>query len=120
MVVGVGTAVPNRKMDVFDVNTVPQLRLSSASTTYGELYADSVGDVRISSTGGNVRNQNENLWVCSGGSCDPTIAPVGQGNVVVENSVIFDNKFKMAKTGASTTVMYDSTDNPILEFDEGQ
>ena len=118
--VGVGTGAPSRRFNVFDVNSFPQLRFSQSTTTYGEVYVDSAGDVSISSTGGNIRNQDENLWVCSGGSCDPSVAPVGTGNVVVENSVIFNNNFKLKQIDASTTVMYDTTDNPILEFDEGQ
>lgn len=117
--VGVGTAVPSRKFDVLDVNNVPQLRLSQSSTTYAELYVDSVGDAQLSSTGGNIRYQNENLWVCSGGSCGVDI-PVDKGNVIVETAVIFNNKFKLKQINASSTIMYDTADNPILEFDEGQ
>jgi hypothetical protein len=117
--VGIG-ASPNRKLDVSDANSVPQLRLGQSASVYGEFYADSAGDVRVSSTGGNIRNNDENLWVCSGGSCDSSISPAGKGNIVVENAVIFDNKFKLKQIDASTTVMYDTTDNPIFEFDEGQ
>jgi len=118
--VGVGTGAPSRRFNVFDVNSIPQIRFSQSTSTYGEIYVDPTGDVSISSTGGNIRNQDENLWVCSGGSCDPSVTPVGTGNIVVENSVIFDNKFKLKQIDASTTVMYDTVDNPILEFDEGQ
>ena len=121
--VGVGTGTPGRKLNVLDVNSVPQLRLSQTDSLYGEFYVDSTGDLRISSNngnGGNVRMQNENLWVCSGGSCDSSILPVGEGNVVVETAVIFNNKFKLKQIDASTTIMYDTTDAPILEFDEGQ
>lgn len=51
--------------------------------------------------------------------------PGDKGNIVVETAVIFDNKFKLKRINASTTVMCDSldacdTDNAILEFDEGQ
>jgi len=121
--VGVGTATPGSKFNVFGVDSVPQLRISQSNSIFGELYVDSAGDIRISSNsgnGGNVRMQNENLWICSGGSCDPSIAPVGEGNIIVETAVIFNNKFKLKQIDASTTVMYDSADNPILEFDEGQ
>ncbi|MCK9351235.1 MAG: hypothetical protein WCT49_01655 [Candidatus Paceibacterota bacterium] len=121
--VGVGTADPGSKFNVFGVDSVPQLRISQSSVLFGELYVDSAGDVRISSNsgnGGNIRMQNENLWVCSGGSCDPSINPAGQGNVVVETAIILNNKFKLKQVDASTTIMYDSSDNPILEFDEGQ
>ena len=121
--VGVGTATPGSKFNVYGVDSVPQLRISQSSTLFGELYVDSTGDIRISSNsgnGGNVRMQDENLWICSGGSCDSSIVPAGQGNIIVETAVIFNNKFKLKQIDASTTVMYDSADNAILEFDEGQ
>jgi len=119
--VGVGTGSPGRKLDVLKADSNPQLRLSQSNSVYGELYADPSGDLQVSSTGGNIRNQNENLWVCSGGSCGVSSSDVaGEGNIIVENSIILDNKFKLKQTGPSTTTMYDSGDNPILEFDEGQ
>lgn len=120
--VGVGTAAPSRKFNILNVTSVPQFRLSQSSSVYGELYVDSAGDVRISSTGGNIRHNDENLWVCSGGSCDSAVTPVGNGNIVVETAVIFNNKFKFKlKTNAgatTTTVMLDSLGNEVLEFDE--
>ncbi len=117
--VGVGTNAPTRRFNVLDVNTSPQLRVSQSDSSYGEVYVDPAGDVQISSTGGNVRQADENLWVCSGGSCGVD-TPVDKGNIIVETSVIFNNKFKFKQTDASTTVMYDSIGDSILEFDEGQ
>lgn len=117
--VGVGTSTPGRKFNVLDVNSVPQLRLSQTGSVYGEFYADSAGDVRISSTGGNIRQNDENFWVCSGGSCGAT-TPVDKGNVIVETAVIFNNNFKLKQIDASTTIMYDTTNTEILQFDEAQ
>lgn len=116
---GVGTTTPNGKFNVLDQSSTPQLRLSQTGSVYGEFYTDASGDLQLSSTGGNIRNQNENLWVCSGGSCGAD-APAGAGNVIVETGVIFDNNFKFKQIDASTTIMYDTTDSPILEFDEGE
>ncbi|MFA5830899.1 MAG: hypothetical protein WC878_03665 [Candidatus Paceibacterota bacterium] len=121
--VGVGTALPGRKFNVLGLDSVPQLRLSQTEALFGEFYVDAAGDLRLSSNsgnGGNTRMANENLWVCSGGSCDASVVPTGEGNVVVETAVIFNNKFKLKQIDASTTIMYDSADNPIFEFDEGQ
>lgn len=119
--VGVGIAAPSRKVDVLDANSVPQLRLSQSGSVYGEFYVDSAGDVRISATGGNIRMNEDNLYVCSGGACGATSpADADKGNVIVETSIIFDNNFRFKQTGASTTIMYDTTNGPILEFDEGQ
>ena len=116
--VGVGTGAPARKFNVFGANSVPQFRLSQGSSVYSEFYIDSAGDVQLSSTGGNIRLQNENLWVCSGGSCAVS-TPADEGNIIIETSLIFDNSFKFKQDSASTT-MYDTLDNPILQFDEGQ
>lgn len=119
--VGIGTESPSRKFHVLDVNSAPQFRLSKSSSVYGEFYVDSAGDIRISATGGNIRMNEDNLWVCSGGACGATApADADKGNVIVETSIIFDNNFRFKQTDASTTIMYDTTNNPILEFDEGQ
>lgn len=125
--VGVGTTTPGRKFDVSNTSDAAQLRLGQTGYAYGELYADVNGDVQLSSNsgnGGNFRMQNENLWVCSGGSCDPAVVPVGEGNIVVETALIFDNKFKFklkVNPGATTTtVMLDSLGYETLEFDESQ
>ena len=117
--VGVGTVTPSRKFNVLDVNSVPQLRLSQSGSLYGEFYVDSAGDLRFSATGGNVRANDENLWVCSGGGCGVD-TPVDKGNAIVETSIIFGNKFRLKQIDASTTVMYDTTNTGILEFDEAQ
>ena len=121
--VGVGTSAPGSKFNVVGADSVAQLRVSQSGTVFGEFYVDPLGDVLLSSNsgnGGNIRMQNENLWVCSGGSCDVGVTPIGRGNIIVETALIFNNKFKLKQIDASTTIMYDTTDNPILEFDEGQ
>lgn len=117
--VGVGSVAPARKFNVLDANSTPQVRVGQTGSVYGEMYVDSAGDVQLSSTGGNIRNQDENLWVCAGGSCGAT-TPASKGNIIVETSVIFNNNFKFKQIDASTTIMYDTTDSSILEFDEGQ
>ncbi len=104
--VGVGTSTPDRRLDVLDTNSSPQLRLSQTGSVFGEFYVDPAGDIQISSTGQNVRLQDENMWVCSGGSCGAN-APPENGNLIVETSVILNNNFRIKQTGASTTVMYD-------------
>lgn len=122
--VAIGTSTATRKFNILDTSDNPQLQLvkenPSGLILTGEFRTDSAGDVRISSTGGNIRQNNENLWVCSGDGCatDAT-PPAGEGNMVIENSFIFDNGFKFKQDSASTT-MYDAQDNPILQFDDGQ
>jgi hypothetical protein len=123
---GMGTTTPDRKLSVANASDIPQLRLGITGYAYGEIYVDATGDLHFSSNskaGGNIRMLNENLWVCEGDAC-ALANPGTKGNVVVENAVIFDNKFKLQRINASTTVMCDSLDtcgtgNAILEFDEG-
>jgi len=51
--VGIGTTSPNRKLEVFDDTSAPQMRLSHDSTTYTEFQVSSLHDLHIntSSTG---------------------------------------------------------------------
>ena len=124
--VGIGASVPARQLDVANASDVAQLRLGVTGYGYGEIYVDALGDLHFSSnsgTGGNVKMLHENLWVCESGGC-ALATPADHGNIVVETAVIFDNKFKLRRINASTTVMCDSlaacdTNNAILEFDEG-
>ena len=119
--VGVGTTTATRKFNVFDTNSYAQFRVSQTSDLYGELYVvPTTGDLKISSTGGNIRYDSENLWICSGDGCAMAATPpTGEGNIVVENSFVFDNGFTFKQDSASTT-MYDASDVPILQFDDGQ
>ncbi|MFC1612628.1 hypothetical protein ACFL29_02140 [Patescibacteria group bacterium] len=114
--VGVGTSTASNKFNVLDETSNPQFRLSNSDSNYGEFYIDSAGDMRLSTQGKNIRMNDENLWVCDGGGCDFG-SPSGQGNIIVENAVYFDNGFYIKEIGASTT-MYDSANNAILQFDE--
>lgn len=108
-------------LDVSSNPSNPQLQLSQSATNHGEFYVDAAGDLHASSTGRNIRQNDENLWVCKDGSCGVEGTPPAEnGNVIVETGIMFGNKFRFKQIDASTTVMYDTVDNPILEFDEGQ
>lgn len=99
----------------------PQIRLGLTSYPYGTLYVDAAGDVNFlsnSGNGGNIRMQDENLWICSGDSCNAS-TPSNTGNMILENSFIFDNNFQFKQTSASTSI-YDSGGIQIIQFDEGQ
>lgn len=98
-----------------------QLNIRQSSTVNAGFYVDSAGDLTLSTTGSNIRANDQNLWVCIG-SCGAT-DPAEDGNVVVETGVIFDNnfKFKQSVSGASKSVTtYDSGSNSVFEFDEEQ
>jgi hypothetical protein len=129
--VGIGTSTPNRKLNVLDANSSPQLRLSQSGSNYGEFLVDATGDIHVSSNGGNLWQEAQNLWVCVDVACavntdtmvgttTPEHLVVGKGNIIADTSLIFGNKFRLEQVDASTTIMYDKTNNEILEFDEGQ
>lgn len=104
-----------------------QLRLTrTASTIYSEFKTDGAGDLLISTTStsgvagtNHVRINDGNIWICSGGSCATSgVTPTTNGNIIVENALILENKFKLKQTSSTTVDMLDSGDNIILQFDE--
>ena len=124
----IGTTTPTRRFNIFDEDSVAQLRLSQASDVYGEFQVDNLGDVLLSSSGGSFNMQNENLWVCKN-NCDVTGKPSGTGNtgnIILENALFFDNNFKLAPTttpGVAEVTMYASSTTkivPVLIFDDSQ
>ncbi len=116
--VGVGTAAANRKLEILETASAPQLRLSKSSVIYADIMADSAGDLSLATTGGDIRALDENLWVCASAGC-PSVTPTGQGNIVVENAQVFGNNFSTKQVNATTLGTYDSTGDLVMTFDEG-
>lgn len=118
--VGIGTT-PGSKLDILEASASPQLRLRQDGATIAGLYLDSAGDLIVSATGENVRFNNENLWVCSGGSCNVTGKPGSgnTGNLILEKALWFDNNFRFAQTDTAEVTMYDTGGNAVIIFDEG-
>ncbi len=89
--VGVGTTTPFRKFSVSDTVSTAQAVVAYDGTRYAELRVDTSGDLNIGASGGDTFLNNDNFWVCTGGSIGtngcPSGAPTGQGNVIVENKV---------------------------------
>lgn len=83
---GIGTTGPDRKLDVLDA-TDPQIR---ATYTDGSVYTDfqtnSSGDMLLTPSGNNVRVNEGDLYVCTGGAC-PVTSATGNGNLLVETAV---------------------------------
>jgi len=82
--VGMGTSTPNKRLQIFETVADDQLRISYDTTRYADFQVDSVGDLIIDAQGDDVRLNDENLWVCSGGSC-PAGSPSGNGNAIIES-----------------------------------
>ena len=84
--VGVGTTSPSKRLQVFETVADDQFRISYDATRYADFQVDSVGDLIIDAQGGDVRLNDENLHICSGGAC-PSGISAGTGNVMVENDL---------------------------------
>lgn len=115
--VGVGTNAPAAPMDIFQVASAPQLRLSKDLTNYSEMTVDSAGDLKFAATGGDIRALSENLWVCDGAAC-PALTLTGQGNIFVENVLKFGNGVYMKNDSSTELGVYDATDSAMLIFDQ--
>ena len=87
--VGIGTATPAKKLEVLRADSEAQLRISQSSSVYAEFYiAPTVGDLTITtdSSGKNIIIADDNLKVCTGGSCNgPSLSSTG--NLVIETDV---------------------------------
>ncbi len=82
--VGIGTTSPYRKLSVTDTVAAAQASIAYDGTRDTQLQTDSSGDFVVNPSGDDVRINDDNLWVCAGGSC-PTGAPSGNGNLIVES-----------------------------------
>ena len=83
---GIGTTTPFRKLSLTDAVSTAQTAIAYDSTRYTDLLTDASGDFVINPSGNDAYFNDDNLWVCSGGSC-PTGAPSGNGNLIVESRI---------------------------------
>ncbi|MFC1734076.1 hypothetical protein ACFL6I_27545, partial [candidate division KSB1 bacterium] len=130
--VGIGTAGPDRKLDVLDASA-PQLRLTNTdgsiftdfqvAASTGDLTIDlnpntTANDIFMTQTGGTT---GVNLRVCEGSAC-PSVTINNGGNVLVENAVYFGNGFRIDQVVGTTTEIavygVTTTTTPIIIFDE--
>ncbi|MBC7073792.1 hypothetical protein H5T58_00120 [Candidatus Parcubacteria bacterium] len=104
--VGIGTTAPGRKLDILD-SANPQTRLSYSSSIYGELKVDSAGNLNISTnpTGKDIIVSDNNMRVCSGGSC-PSPYYSGSGNFQVEGTAEIDTKLKLIAVPSGVSGSY--------------
>ena len=84
--VGVGVSDPDIKLEVFETVAEAQLKLSYDATRYAQFQTDSVGDLVVDAQGGDVFLNDENLFVCTGGSC-PAGTPASTGTIVAESRI---------------------------------
>jgi hypothetical protein len=80
---GLGSTTPGRKLSVTEAVSTAQQSIAYDSTRATDLLTDSAGDFNINPSGDDVRLNDDNLWICTGGSC-PTGTLAGTGNAIVE------------------------------------
>lgn len=117
--VGIGKTAPATKLDVFEANSVAQLRLSKSASLYSELTVDSTGDLTVSAAGGDIYSTTENLWICDGGSCPALTATSTAGNIFVENAVTFGNGFSFRQISVNELGLYNASSSLLMIFDQG-
>jgi len=116
--VGIGTTSPSRKLDVVGADSSAQLRLSQSILNFGEFTIDSVGDLKLSASGGDIRALSENLWICDGAGCPSLTATSSAGNVFVENAVTFGNGFSINEISSTELGLYNASGTLMIMFDQ--
>ncbi len=84
--VGIGTTTPWTRLSVADTIASAQFTVAYDTTRYATFQVDSSGDLIVNPQGDDAFLNDDNLWVCTGGSC-PANTPTGTGNLIVENKV---------------------------------
>ena len=106
--VGINTASPAGPLDIFQVNSTEQLRLSKSAALYASYTVDSTGDLSEAVAGGDIYNLTENRWICAGGSCPALTATSTAGNVFVEEAVTWGNGFNLVDTSATVLGLFNA------------
>ncbi|MBL4644578.1 MAG: hypothetical protein JKX80_01800, partial [Candidatus Pacebacteria bacterium] len=83
---GIGVTDPDIKLEVFETVAAAQLKLSYDATRYTQFQTNSVGDLVVDAQGGDVFLNDENLFVCTGGSC-PAGTPASTGTIIAESRI---------------------------------
>ncbi len=83
---GIGVVTPTKRLSVTETVSDAQFIISYDATRYTTFQVDSTGDLIVDAYGDDVRLNDDNLWVCSGGSC-PAGTPSGNGNIIAETAI---------------------------------
>lgn len=115
--VGIGTSTPFKRLSVAETVSDAQFAIGYDTTRYATFQVTSVGDLVVDAQGDDVSLLNENLYVCTGGSC-PT-PPAGTGNLLVEGIFILPQGTAPTVTSAGALALDTSGDDQLLVADEG-
>jgi len=118
---GIGTTTPWRKLSIVDgTASTPQVAVGFDTDNGSQFRSDNVGDLHIGASGSDIYLNNDNLWVCTGGSITtggcPSGSPSGVGNLIIENKLGIgtttlgvsnaDNAFTIDLVNDSTTDLF--------------
>ncbi len=85
---GIGTTSPGRRLSVSDTVSAAQFQLAYDGTRYANFQVNSTGDLLVDAQGANVRMNEDNLFVCTGGACPGSGGtPSGNGNIIAETAI---------------------------------
>lgn len=119
--VGIGTTTPSKRLTILETVADAQVSIAYDASRFALIQVDSVGDLYLSSTGGDTTWNDENVWVCAGGAC-PSVSASSTGNVIVENGYYLGNGFRIdGVLGTTTQIGIFNTSNasvtPIIIFE---
>ena len=97
--VGIGTTSPAYKLDIWDSSN-PQLGLANTTGATTTFETNNLGNLTITPSGDTITIPDDNFKICSGGACPTTGYTIaGNGNLVVENTIVADKFEQICPTG---------------------
>ncbi|MBI2048069.1 MAG: hypothetical protein HYT27_02925, partial [Parcubacteria group bacterium] len=111
--VGIGTTSPSKRLSVSDEVSDAQVAIAYDATRYAHLQVDSAGDLIIDAQGGDIRFNDENLFVCASGSC-PTGTPSAQGSIIAETEIGIGTSSPVAQLGVANNIFIGGGGAPSL------
>ncbi|MGE5540691.1 MAG: hypothetical protein ACM3TU_00170 [Bacillota bacterium] len=121
--VGIGTTTPGSRLSVQQTASAAQFSIAYDTTRYANLQVDSSGDFIMDAQGQDIRHNDDNLWVCSGGAC-PAGTPAGTGNLLVETALGIGSSspsganLAIAGTAGTASLWIGSSSAPLLIVDK--
>ncbi|MBI2047622.1 MAG: hypothetical protein HYT27_00635, partial [Parcubacteria group bacterium] len=111
--VGIGTTSPSKRLSVSDEVSDAQVAIAYDATRYAHLQVDSAGDLIIDAQGGDIRFNDENLFVCASGSC-PSGTPSAQGSIIAETEIGIGTSSPVAQLGVANNIFIGGGGAPSL------
>jgi len=116
--IGIGTSTPDRIFNILEAGENPQMKIAYDIDNFAEMQVSAVGDLLLSARGGDVKLQNENMQICSGGACPSSAGLLeGVGNLVVENTAFVAGALGVGTAQPSRSLdVYETQTNPQMRI----